>query len=70
MNTGSDGNTVNLGEAKAALGFMWGLPDGIARRPDPRFVTFKPYLAKRNTDYTVGLIEAIEFEYVNEIEHS
>ena len=66
MSDRSEGNAVNLGEAKAAFGFTWGFADGVARRPDPRYVTFNIYLAKRNRDYTESMLEPIEFDYINE----
>ena len=65
MSSRSDGDRINLGEAKGSLGFIWGLPYGTAVEPDPQYITFKLYLTTTNTNYTARFIEEIEFDFVN-----
>lgn len=65
-----EGDRVNLGEAKASIGFVWGVFGGTAVEPDPHYVTIKINLATMDPGYTPRVIEETEFEFVKKGSHS
>jgi len=70
MSSRTEGDSVNLGESKANLAFVWFDPsNGVAVEPDPAYITFEMAISGRAQNYRIEVLDKIELERVSADRH-